>query len=80
MINSMKWELGEFFCIWQSCWVGCQYQLSGLGSVTHHLYAENQLLLSRRERWIFNNHGVIVTLIIRWLGPPYVDRGDPSPR
>jgi len=32
--------------------------------------AETRLLLSRRERWIFNNRGVILTLIIHWLGPP----------
>jgi len=29
-----------------------------------------RLPLTRRERWIFNNHGVILTFIIHWLGPP----------
>jgi len=31
---------------------------------------EIQLLLTKRERWIFDNHGVILTLI-HWLGPPF---------
>jgi len=32
--------------------------------------AEMRLLLARRERWIFKNRGVILTLIVHWLGPP----------
>jgi len=32
---------------------------------------EIRQLLTRRERWIFNNLGVIVTLTIHWLGPPF---------
>jgi len=28
------------------------------------------MLLTRRERWIFNNRWVILTLIIHWLGAP----------
>jgi len=32
--------------------------------------AETRLLLSRRERWIFNNGEVILTLVIHWLRPP----------
>ena len=31
--------------------------------------AETRLLLSERERWIFNNRRVSLTLIIHWLGP-----------
>jgi len=50
-----------------------QYQLSRLGvsqpNSVYILPAETRLLLSRRERWIFNNRGVILTLIIPWLGP-----------
>ena len=50
-----------------------QCQCSRLGSVslsqfTHHL-PRIQLVFSRRERWIFNNHGVILTQI-HWLEPP----------
>jgi len=36
--------------------------------------AEIRLLLTKRERWIFNNHGVILTLIMH-----YFYRGDLDP-
>jgi len=53
----------------------CLPQVTGWGSVnlshlfTHHA-PRTRLLLARRERWIFDSHGVILTLIIHWLGPP----------
>jgi len=31
---------------------------------------EIRLLSKRRKRWVFNNRGAILTLIIHWLGPP----------
>ena len=33
--------------------------------------AEIRLLLAKGERWIFNNRGTILTLIIHWLGSPW---------
>jgi len=33
----------------------------------------------KREADLFNNHGVVLTLIIHWLGPPFFYRGDLNP-
>jgi len=48
--------------------------LGGWGSVSLSQFFtsrdEIRLLLTRRERWIFNIPGVILTLITHWLGPP----------
>ena len=44
----------------------------GVGQPQPFVYtssAEIWLLLTKRERWIFYNRGVILTLI-HWLGPP----------
>jgi len=35
-----------------------------------HYPSETWLFLSQRERWIIDNCGVILTVIIHWLGPP----------
>ena len=40
--------------------------------------AEIRLLLTRREMWIFISRGVILTLIIHWLGPSFF-RVKPDP-
>jgi len=53
-------------------WTGCPGRL-GVGQPKPFVYtspSEIRLLLMRRERWIFNNHGVILTLI-HGLGPPF---------
>ena len=43
-------------------------------SQTSHLFTRHLprvgLLLTKRGRWIFDNHVVILTLNIHWLGPP----------
>jgi len=46
---------------------------TGWGSVNLSMFTYHPLKFgysSRRERWIFNNRGVILTLI-HWLGPPF---------
>jgi len=49
-----------------------------------HLFAFHlpriQLLLTWRDTRIFDNCGMIATLIIHWLGPPLVLCGVPKPR
>jgi len=41
--------------------------------------AEIMLLLMKRERWIFNNRRVILTLNVHWLGPLLFLPGSPKP-
>jgi len=48
------------------CWSGVSVNLSYL--FTYHP-PRIWLLLTRRERWIFDSCGVIFTLIIHWSGP-----------
>jgi len=43
----------------------------GWGSVSKSP-AETPLLLLKRERYIFNNCGMILALFIHWLGPPFL--------
>ena len=53
----------------------CLSQVPGWGSISLNLLfawhpLRVRLLLMGRERWIFDNREVILTLIIHWLGPP----------
>jgi len=59
-----------------------QFRLS-TESWYHHfrLGSHHTTVFLRRERWTFNNCGVIFTLtLIHWLGPPNFHSGDPNPR
>jgi len=61
---------------WKDTWVvfhclsrvpGC---IEGSRLSPMHITLRIRLFLMRRARWIFNKCGVILTLIIHWLGPP----------